>query len=96
MWPKRLKSKPTGINFELKFDSLFDNLSSSFIGNQNIFIATIAMPLAIKKSKLTGSKFELKFVFFIQIFFFFQIIILKEIRTLLFDAANVIIRCKNK
>ena len=53
------------------------------------------MPLAIKKSKLTGSKFELKFVFFIQIFFF-QIIILKEIRTLLFDAANVIIRCKNK
>ena len=55
------------------------------------------MPLAIKKSKLTGSKFELKFVFFIQIFFFFfQIIILKEIRTLLFDAANVIIRCKNK
>ena len=51
--------KPWNLSWNLFF---FDDLSPFFIGNWNICIATMAVPLAAKKSYPTGTKFELKLV----------------------------------
>ena len=50
------KSNPTSTTFEQIY-LLFDNLSLIFIKNQNICIATVAVPLAIEKFSPAGTKF---------------------------------------
>ena len=50
------KSNPTSTTFEQIY-LLYDNLSLIFIKNQNICIATVALPLAVEKFSPAGTKF---------------------------------------